>query len=118
MREFLNSDDMADACVFILENIDFKDLVENRKKEVGKDSAKEVRNTHINIGTGQDITIKDLALMIKEITGFTGELAWDTSKPNGTMRKLLNVDKLHNLGWKEKIPLKEGIKTVYSKYLS
>ena len=118
MREFLHSDDMADACVYILEKIDFNDLVENRKKKVGGDIVKEVRNTHINIGTGRDITIKDLALMVKKITGFTGELLWDASKPDGTMRKLLNVDKLHNLGWKEKIPLKEGIKAVYSQYSS
>lgn len=116
MREFLNSDDMADACVYIMENIDFTDLVENRKKEFGEEAAKEIRNTHINIGTGRDTTIKDLALMVKEITGFEGELIWDTNKPDGTMRKLLNVDKLHSLGWKEKIPLKEGINTIYKNY--
>lgn len=116
MREFLNSDDMADACVFIMENIDFNDLIENRKKEVGEEAAKEIRNTHINIGTGKDLTIKELALMVKEITGFSGDIIWDSSKPDGTMRKLLNVDKLHSLGWKEKISLKDGITTIYNSY--
>jgi GDP-L-fucose synthase len=116
MREFLNSDDMADACVFIMENVDFTDLVENRNKHIGKDEAKEVRNTHINIGTGKDLTIKELAYMVKEITEFQGELIWDTSKPDGTMRKLLNVDKLHSLGWKEQIPLKDGITKIYKEY--
>lgn len=116
MREFLNSDDMADACVYILENIDFNDLIENRAKEIGEAAAKEIRNTHINIGTGKDLTIKELALMVKEITGFSGELIWDSTKPDGTLRKLLNVDKLHALGWKERIPLKEGVTNIYASY--
>ena len=76
--------------------------MENRAKEVGTEKAKEIRNTHINIGTGKDITIKDLAHLVKDITGFSGELIWDSEKPDGTLRKLLNVDKLHSLGWKEK----------------
>ncbi|MBA7579345.1 GDP-L-fucose synthase [subsurface metagenome] len=116
MREFLHSDDMADACVFVMENIDFKDLVNYRKKELGNIALKEIRNTHINIGTGKDLTIKELAEKVKKITGFDGELKWDTSKPDGTMRKLLNVDKLHSLGWKESIQLDEGIERIYKDY--
>jgi GDP-L-fucose synthase len=117
-REFLHSDDMADACVYIMENIDFKDLVEIRKKTVGAEEAKEIRNTHINIGNGRDLTIKELAMMVKKITGFKGEIIWDSSKPDGTARKLLNVDKLHALGWKETIELEQGIQMVYTDYCS
>ncbi|MBN2486525.1 MAG: GDP-L-fucose synthase [Bacteroidales bacterium] len=118
MREFLHSDDMADACVYIMENIDFADLVEIRKKSVGPDEAKEIRNTHINIGTGRDLTIKELAMLVKKVTGFGGEIVWDSSKPDGTARKLLNVDKLHALGWKETIELEQGIRLVYNDYCS
>jgi GDP-L-fucose synthase len=116
MREFLHSDDMADACVYIMENIDFSDLVELRKKTVGAEEAKEIRNTHINIGTGKDLTIKELAELVQKTVGFNGELIWDTTKPDGTMRKLLNVDKLHSLGWKETISLENGIGMVYKEY--
>lgn len=116
-REFLNSDDMADACVYIMENIDFKDLVENRIKNKVPDAETEIRNTHINIGTGKDLTIKELAHKVKDIVGFKGELFWDTSKPDGTPRKLLNVEKIHDLGWKEKISLDEGITTIYQDYV-
>lgn len=117
LREFLYSDDMADACVHIMEKIDFKDLVSLREKEVDKKSAKEIRNAHINIGTGRDLSIKELAEKVKHIVGFTGELIWDTSKPDGTMRKLLNVDKLHELGWKASISLDEGITLMYKGYV-
>lgn len=117
LREFLHSDDMADACVFLMENVDFKDLVENRKKELGDEAAREVRNTHINIGRGNDLTIKDLAEKVKKIIGFQGQLIWDASKPDGTERKLLNVDKLHSLGWKENISLDNGISSIYSEYI-
>jgi GDP-L-fucose synthase len=116
MREFLHSDDMADACVYIMENIDFDDLVENRKKKLGEIAIKEKRNTHINIGTGQDLTIKALAEKVQQIVGFEGNLVWDSDKPDGTMRKLLNVDKLHNLGWKESITLNDGITAIYEDY--
>lgn len=116
MREFLHSDDMADACVYIMENIDFDDLVENRKKELGEIAAKEIRNTHINIGTGRDLTIKALAEKVQQIIGFKGNLVWDSDKPDGTMRKLLNVDKLHSLGWKESISLDDGIASIYQDY--
>ncbi len=116
MREFLHSDDMADACVFIMENIDFDDLVENRKKDLGEIAEKEKRNTHINIGTGRDLTIKALAEKVQQIVGFEGTLVWDSNKPDGTMRKLLNVDKLHSLGWKESISLDDGISAIYKDY--
>ena len=115
-REFLHSDDMADACVYLMENIDFKDLVEQRRKIAGDIALKEIRNTHINIGTGKDLSIKELAEKVKSIVGFEGELVWDTTKPDGTMQKLLNVDKLHSLGWKESIPLNEGIAKIYADY--
>ena len=108
-REFLYSEDMADACVFLLENRDFKDTYSS--------DTKEIRNTHINIGTGVDISIKELAQTIKKIVGFEGELYFDDSKPDGTMVKLTNPSKLHSLGWKHKVELEEGIKIVYDWYL-
>ncbi len=108
MREFLYSEDMADACVHIMENIDFKDLIFHKK---------EVRNTHINIGTGSDITIKDLAFLIKKVVGFKGDFVFNTEKPDGTMRKVTDVTKLHNLNWKHKVNLEEGIKLMYHWYL-
>lgn len=117
-REFLHSDDMADACVYLMENVDFKDLIEERRKVIGELALKEIRNTHVNIGIGKDQTIKELAEMVKAIVGFEGELIWDSSKPDGTMQKLLNVDKLHGLGWKESISLKEGITGIYADYCS
>lgn len=107
MREFLHSSDMADACVFVMENVDFEDLV------IGKE---EVRNTHINIGSGEEISISDLAHLIKDIVGFDGELIFDTTKPDGTMRKLSDVSKLHKLGWRHKIALRDGIASVYKSY--
>lgn len=110
MREFLWSEDMADACVFIMENRDFKDT-----HEVG---AKEIRNTHINIGTGKDISIKDLATLIKEVVGFKGRLVFNADKPDGTMKKLTDVSKLNNLGWKHSVELEDGINKIYSWYLS
>ena len=108
-REFLYSEDMADACVFLLENIDFQNTYE-------KDS-KEIRNTHINIGTGKDISIKELAYLIKDIVGFKGELYFNTQKPDGTMVKLTNPSKLNNFGWKYKTKLKEGILNIYEWYI-
>ena len=106
-REFLWSQDMANACVFVMENIDFSDV-----KPDG-----DVRNTHINIGTGEDISIKELAQTIQKIVGFTGELTFNTSKPDGTLRKLTDVSKLHSLGWKHKVQLEEGIEKLYAWYL-
>jgi GDP-L-fucose synthase len=106
-REFLYVDDLANACVFLMENIDFKDLIIKGKPVI---------NTHINIGTGVDLTIKELANLIKEIAGFSGQIDWDDSKPDGTWRKLLDVSKINKLGWKEKLSLKEGLEIIYKKY--
>lgn len=108
-REFLYSEDMADACVFILENRDFKDTY--------SEGDKEIKNTHINIGTGIDISIKELADTIKDIVGFKGKLYFNDTKPDGTMIKLTNPAKLNELGWKHKIELENGIRTVYNWYL-
>ncbi|WP_298893587.1 GDP-L-fucose synthase [uncultured Psychroserpens sp.] len=109
-REFLWSKDMADACVFIMENRDFKDTFSENQKEI--------RNTHINIGTGQDISIKELAELIKGIIGYKGELVFNTNKPDGTLRKLTDVSKLNGLGWKHKMELKEGVQTMYNWYVN
>ncbi|MEP3383362.1 MAG: NAD-dependent epimerase/dehydratase family protein, partial [Flavobacteriaceae bacterium] len=109
MREFLWSEDMADACVYIMEQRDFKDCYEQ--------GAKEIRNTHINIGTGVDISIADLAKNIKKQIGFEGELRFNTDKPDGTMKKLTDVSKLNGLGWKHSIVLEEGIQKLYDWYL-
>ncbi len=96
-REFLFSDDLADACYFLMQNYDEAGLV--------------------NIGTGVDITINDLALIIKKIVGFNGSVDYDTTKPDGTPRKLLDVSKLRNRGWKHKVELKEGIALAYQDFL-
>lgn len=101
MREFLWSEDMADACVYLMENIDFKDCFELGKKEV--------RNTHINIGTGKDISIKNLAELIAKKVGFEGQLYFNTDKPDGTLKKLTDTTKLQNLGWKYTVDLDEGV---------
>lgn len=117
-REFLYSDDMADACVFLMENVDFKDIVKEKftDKITSRDPRVEIRNTHINIGTGKDLTIKELAHLVKAAVGFDGLVEWDTSKPDGTFQKLLSVKKLHEFGWREKVSLEEGIKMVYQHY--
>jgi len=109
-REFLWSQDMADACVFIMENRDFSDTYSN--------GAKEIRNTHINIGTGIDVSIKKLAEMIQKTVGFCGDLVFNNDRPDGIMVKLTDVSKLNDLGWKYKIELKEGIETIYQWYLN
>lgn len=107
-REFMYSEDMADACVFIMENVNFADLAKDKT---------EIRNTHINIGTGQDISIKELAELIKKVAGFEGELVYNTEKPDGTMIKLTDVTKLNSLGWKHKMELEEGIRKMYDWYI-
>lgn len=110
LREFLHVSDMADACVYVMENIDFKDLTTAESKEI--------RNTHINIGSGKELTIRQLAEMIRKVTGFRGEILFDASKPDGTMRKLLDVSKLEKLGWYSRISLEDGIKAVFEGYLA
>ncbi len=114
MREFLWSEDMADACIFIMENKNFKDLV--TLSAVEGSLPPEIRNTHINIGTGIDISIANLADLIKQTIGFGGELVYNTTKPDGTMKKLTDVSKLHKLGWKHQIELQEGIEKIYGWY--
>lgn len=106
-REFMHADDMGEACVFVMNNVDFKDLAAGKQ---------EVRNTHINLGTGKDITIKDLAHMIKDIVGFKGNIAFDTSKPDGTYRRYMSVDKIHELGWQHKIELEDGLRQAVQWY--
>ncbi|MND57322.1 GDP-L-fucose synthase [compost metagenome] len=98
LREFLFSDDLADACVFLMNSYNEKQFV--------------------NIGIGEDLSIKDLAELIKDVIGYTGKISFDTSKPDGTPRKLMDVSKLHALGWKHKINLREGIKLAYEDFLS
>lgn len=103
MREFLWSEDMADACVFLMENRDFSDCI----------TGDDIRNTHINIGTGVDVSIRDLAYLIKEIVGYTGEFTFDTTKPDGTLKKLTDCSKIHALGWKHRVELRDGIGMMY-----
>lgn len=111
MREFLWSDDMADACVYLMERMDFNDLI-NVNESGG------IRNSHVNIGLGKEISIKDLAYLIKEIVGFNGNIVFDSTKPDGTMRKLLDVSKLTSLGWKPKVKLTDGIRELYNIYIA
>ena len=129
MREFLWSEEMAEACVYVMENVDFVDLVKqssvaNNTKvlencstvEEFKEERIEIRNTHINIGTGKEISIKGLAELVKEKVGFKGDLNFNTEKPDGTMRKLTDVTKLHNPGWHHKIDIEEGVGKMYEWY--
>ena len=108
MREFLWSEEMADASVHVLLNVDFKDTYEPGQKEI--------RNCHINVGTGKEVTIREAAEKIIKEIGFKGELRWDSSKPDGTPRKLTDVTKLHNLGWHHKVEIDEGIHRLYEWY--
>lgn len=110
LREFLYSEDLAEALIFLLNDISFKDLVRGNPKEI--------KNTHINIGTGKDLPIRELAQKIKSISGFTGKIEWDISKPDGTYRKSLNVDKINRLGWTARTSLDDGLKKVYKHYCS
>lgn len=137
LREFLWSEDMADASVYLLLNVDFKDIIGvdkyssvfygvktdgevNRNNSEGRGGAipslGEIRNCHINIGTGKELTIKSLAELVVKTVGFEGELCWDTTKPNGTPRKLIDVSKLHRLGWQHKIEIEEGVEKLYEWY--
>jgi GDP-L-fucose synthase len=110
LREFLWSEEMADACVYIMEQVDFKELA-------ALSGEKDVRNCHINIGTGKEISIKDLALLIKKKVDFKGDIVYDASKPDGTMRKLTDPSKLHKLGWSHKIEIEEGIERIMRWYI-
>jgi GDP-L-fucose synthase len=111
-REFLFSYDLAAACVFTMNNIDFQDLV-----KLSVNENKEIRNTHINIGCGIDLSIGELAQLVKKTVGFKGDIIWDVSKPDGTAQKLLDVSKLKKLGWNYTVPLDKGIGMVYANYI-
>ncbi len=123
-REFLWSDDMADASVFLMENVNFKDIVKLLFPEIDKEKIRlsytntEIRNTHLNIGTGEDISIRELAYLIKDTVGFSGEIFFNPEKPDGTFRKVTDVSRLNALGWKYRTPLEEGIKILYEWYVS
>ena len=109
MREFLWSEEMADASVHVLLNVDFKDTC--------MEGSKDIRNCHINVGTGKEVSIREVAGMIMKEVQFKGDLRWDSSKPDGTMRKLTDVSKLHSLGWHHKVEIDEGIHRLYEWYL-
>ncbi|EDO6740981.1 GDP-L-fucose synthase [Campylobacter coli] len=106
-REFLHSNDLADVAIYVMQNINFKDLYKDSKP----------KNTHINVGTGVDYSIADVAKMVKEIVGFKGEIYFNPSKPDSTMDRLMDCSKIHSLGWKHKIELEEGIRMMYEWYL-
>lgn len=137
LREFLWSEDMADASVHVLLHVDFKDIIGiekyssvfygskvdgavDRNNSEGRGGAipalGEIRNCHINVGSGKELTIKDLATKVAKAVDFTGTIVWDASKPNGTPRKLIDVEKLHRLGWHHKVDINEGISRLYQWY--
>ena len=137
LREFLWSEEMADACVHILINVDFKDVigiekyssvhygtaadgVVDRDHTAGRGGAipslGEIRNCHINVGTGKELTIRQLSELVVKAVGFEGEVAFDASKPDGTMRKMIDVSKLHRLGWHHKIEIEEGVQKLFDWY--
>ena len=108
IREFLWSEDMADASVYCLEHIDFADV---------RGTGDEVRNCHINIGSGKEVTIRQLAELVQQTVGYNGAIEWDATKPDGTLRKLTDVSKLHNLGWHHTMELEDGVPALYQWYL-
>lgn len=110
LREFLWSEEMADACVYLMEHVDFKDLA------VGE-NPKEIRNTHINIGTGKELSIRELAELIQKTVTYKGQLRFNPEKPDGTPRKLTDVTKLHRLGWHHQIEIEEGVEKLFDWYL-
>ncbi|MBC8206026.1 MAG: GDP-L-fucose synthase [Kiritimatiellales bacterium] len=110
LREFLYSDDLAEACVFLVENGEYKDMAFT-------DDSGTVQS-HINVGSGKEVTIKELAETVKEVIGFEGELAWDSTKPDGTPRKLMDSSRINALGWTPKVSLKEGIAKAYADFLT
>ena len=137
LREFLWSEDMADASVHVLLNVDFKDIigiekyssvhygvaadgVVDRNHSTGRGgyipSLGEIRNCHINVGTGKELTIRELSELVVKAVGFEGEVAFDASKPDGTMRKLIDVSKLHSLGWTHKVEIEDGVAKLFQWY--
>ena len=138
LREFLWSEDMADASVHVLLNVDFSDIIGiekyssvhygartdgavDRDHSAGRGGAipslGEIRNCHINVGTGKELTIRRLSELVAEAVGFEGEVVFDASKPDGTMRKLIDVSKLHSLGWTHKVEIEEGVKKLFEWYV-
>ncbi len=137
LREFLWSEDMADASVHVLLHVNFSDIIGieryssvhygtkadgavDRNNSEGRGGAipalGEIRNCHINVGTGKELTIKDLSALVAQTVGFTGEIVWDTTKPDGTPRKLTSVDKLHRLGWTHKVEIEDGVQKLFQWY--
>ena len=137
LREFLWSEDMADASVYLLLNVDFKDIIGiekyssvfygsrtdgavDRNNSEGRGGAipalGEIRNCHINVGTGKELTIRALAKLVARTVGFKGTIVWDCDKPNGTPRKLIDVSKLHSLGWQHRVEIEEGVAQLYDWY--
>ena len=137
LREFLWSEDMADASVYVLLNVDFKDIigieryssvhfgaaadgVVDRNNSGGRGGAipslGEIRNCHINVGTGKELTIRELSELVVRTVGFTGDVEFDSSKPDGTMRKLIDVSKLHSLGWRHSVEIEEGVERLFRWY--
>ena len=139
LREFLWSEDMADASVHILLNVDFKDIIGldrysavhygaatdgavDRNHSEGRGGAiprlGEIRNCHINVGTGKELTIRQLSQLVAEAVGFGGEIAFDATKPDGTMRKLIDVKKLHSLGWTHRVEIEDGVRKLLQWYIA
>jgi len=137
LREFLWSEDMADASVHILLNVDFKDVIGiekyssvhygastdgavDRNHSAGRGGAipslGEIRNCHINVGTGKELTIRELSELVVKTVGFEGTVEFDTTKPDGTMRKLIDVTKLHSLGWMHKVEIEDGVRKLFEWY--
>ncbi len=137
LREFLWSEDMADASVHVLLNVDFKDVIGiekyssvhygasvdgavDRNHSAGRGGAipslGEIRNCHINVGTGKELTIRELSELVVKAVGFEGEVEFDASKPDGTMRKLIDVSKLHSLGWTHKVEIEDGVQKLFEWY--
>jgi GDP-L-fucose synthase len=115
MREFMNSHDMAEACVFVMENVDVKDIIEINMR--GKSDPDYHAPQFLNIGTGEEITIKELSEKVRSLTGFSGNIVFDTSKPDGTMRKVTDASALHELGYRHQISLDAGLAKTYNQYL-
>ena len=137
LREFLWSEDMADASVHVLLNVDFSDIIGieryssvhygattdgavDRNHSAGRGGAipslGEIRNCHINVGTGKELTIRELSELVVKAVGFEGTVEFDASKPDGTMRKLIDVSKLHSLGWTHKVEIEEGVQKLFDWY--
>lgn len=137
LREFLWSEDMADASVHVLLNVDFKDIIgidkyssvfygASTSGEVDRNNSEgrggaipalgEIRNCHINVGTGKELTIKELSQLVVNAVGFTGSVEFDASKPDGTMRKLIDVEKLHSLGWTHQVEIEDGVRKLFDWY--